>query len=158
MISFIVTLDFLSCFCTFQDGNGWGYRALWLTFRTMLLTSNNSRSVTSIFKSKDLADDYTSYAYDDLQLVLKCTLILGRLRGRRESVAFLSSFLLMSRLQLHVVLTGVWVFSFIVLLPLKCVFWMLESWCGRDWAEMVLILLTSWNTGKQVCLWITMYF
>lgn len=88
----------------------------------MLLTSNNSRSATSIFKSKDFADDYTSYVYDDLQLVLKCTLILGRLRGRRESVAFLSSFLLMSRLQLHVVLTGVWVFSFIVLLPLKCVF------------------------------------
>lgn len=35
---------------------------------------------------------------------------------------FLSSLLLMSRLQLHVVLTGVWVFSFIVRIPLRCVF------------------------------------
>lgn len=32
---------------------------------------------------------------------------------------FLSSLLLMSRLQLHVVLTGVWVFSFIVRIPLN---------------------------------------
>lgn len=54
----------------------------------MLLTSNISRSATSIFKSKDLTDDYTSYVKDDLQLVLKCTLILGSFGGRGESVAY----------------------------------------------------------------------
>lgn len=43
---------------------------------------------------------------------------IGRQDGK---CGFLSSLLLMSR-QLRVVLTGVWVFSFIVHIPPKCVF------------------------------------
>lgn len=62
-ISSVVALScFLSCLCTFQDGRGLGdIEHWWFTFRIMLLTLDISRSVTSIFKSKDLTDDYTSY-------------------------------------------------------------------------------------------------